>query len=147
MLVPGETPRLSSKIVNPVLVTVDPPRTANEAADAKGTSPFTIGHISCGISGFMDVKAGVRAELLPALLPPLHPARSVKITPALNAKANGEVRIFGLLSWSLKRLVESQTRSHSILRAKVTVCTIRRQPPPAVTAYENRSKERRVVRG
>jgi hypothetical protein len=84
-----------------VLVTVEPPRTANDAADASGTSPFTIGHDSCLTSGPADVaddRAGVRAELLSALLPPLHPARSVKIAPMLNAKANGEVRILGLLS-------------------------------------------------
>ena len=98
MLVPGETPRLPLRTVSPVLVTVDAPKTANEVADASGTSPFVTGQ-DIALSGptevlstsarspVLDICAGgAKPEPPPALpLLPLQPASNMTMTPALNA--------------------------------------------------------------
>lgn len=86
--------------VSPVLVTVDPPKTANDAADARGTSCAEVDAVTQGFSlpkGLTDARVGdagrsalepcvdgAKAELPPALLPPLHPARSARIEIALS---------------------------------------------------------------
>jgi hypothetical protein len=97
MLVPGETPRLPLRIVSPVLVTVDAPKTANEVADASGTSPLITGQdiafsgpievLSTSARPAFDICAGgAKPEPPPALpLLPLQPASNMTMTPALSA--------------------------------------------------------------
>ena len=80
-----------------MLVTVDAPRTENEAADPRGTSFFTMGQVCTLPSGSKDARSTegsctaldvcvgrANAELPTPLLPPLHPASSATIAPALS---------------------------------------------------------------
>src|SRR5579871_4513986 len=99
ILVPGETPRFPLMTVRPVLVTVEPPRTPNEAADASGTSPFTIGHdaaasgpkelplIGVWLPTLAVCTVGAKPEVLPALpLPALQPVSNAPSRLALKAR-------------------------------------------------------------